>query len=115
MSAQQRESGSWWMLTSQLTKELSGLQWLHTAYSSRYATAVCLVRQLPRCSACFCSPLWVHEEASVFLCQASLMAQTSRLSIKEQVMHLLHLRWQVSCYRWIGLQPPKSLLCAGTP
>ena len=73
MSAQQRESGSWWMLTSQLTKELSGLQWLHTAYSSRYATAVCLVRQLPRCSACFCSPLWVHEEASVFLCQASLM------------------------------------------
>ena len=37
MSAQQRESGSWWMLTSQLTKELSGLQWLHTAYYSAEA------------------------------------------------------------------------------
>ena len=69
MSAQQCESGSWWMLTSQLTKELSGLQWLHKANSSRYAIAVCLVRQLLRCSACFCSPLWVHEEAFDFLCQ----------------------------------------------
>ena len=45
------------------------LQWLHKANSSSYATAVCLVGQLSRCSACFCSPLWVHEKASVFLCQ----------------------------------------------
>ena len=30
---------------------------------------MCLVRQLPRCSACFCSPLLVHEEAFDFLCQ----------------------------------------------
>ena len=47
----------------------SSLQWLHKANSTSYATAVCLVRQLSRCSACFCSPLWVHEEAFDFLSQ----------------------------------------------
>ncbi len=69
MFAQQRESGSCCMLTSQLTQELSSLQWANAANSSRYAIAVCLVRQLLRCSACFCSPLWVHEDAFDFLCQ----------------------------------------------
>ena len=87
MSAQQRESGSWWMLTSQLTKELSGLQWLHTAYSSRYATAVCLVRQLPRYSACFCSPLWVHERrlfSSVSCSLSSACLLAGRHDVKEK-------------------------------
>ena len=47
----------------------SSLQWLQKANSSSDATAVSLVRQLSRCSACFCSPLWVHEEAFDFLSQ----------------------------------------------
>ena len=41
----------------------SRFQWLHKAVSTRYATAVCLVCQLTRCSAWFCSPFLVHEEA----------------------------------------------------
>ena len=39
----------------------SSLQWLQKANSSSDATAVSLVRQLSRCSACFCSPLWVRD------------------------------------------------------
>ena len=39
----------------------SSLQWLRKANSSSDATAVSLVRQLSRCSACFCSPLWVRD------------------------------------------------------
>ena len=90
--------------------KLSGSAWGRGWTSGRRIS--CMTCALPLAPA---TSLCIRESLRVWWKSSTGLAQTSRLSIKEQVMRLLHLRWQVSCYRWIGLQPPKSLLCAGTP